>query len=893
MLKYSGLMSSVPERIGPYPIEAEIGRGGMGVVYRARDPKLDRPVAIKVLSPDVASDRSRVARLRQEAKTLAALNHPNILTVHDVDTDGDALYVVTEFLEGGTLQEHLATMRLDWRRTAEIGAAVADGLAAAHARGIVHRDLKPENIFLTRDDVVKILDFGLARVEPPADAEWPTRTHGTEPGTVMGTVGYMAPEQVRGEPTDARTDIFSFGCVLYEMLTGASAFKRDTSAESMTAILREHPVAATAAVRDLPLQLDRLLSRCLEKEPNNRFQSARDLAFSLRSHISERVSGQTTESRTQQDPSPLVTPPALWKRAIPWSITAVVSGALILALLYFRADIEVPQIVRASVLPPEEAVFDSNAGPMALSPDGLLLAFVAWTPGEKRMLWVRPMDSGSARLLPGTEDAFGPFWSPDSRSLGFFAEGELKRIDASTGSLETLDSSVTRGWGGTWNGDGTILFIPGRGTGIQRVSSRGEGRSPVTVLDESSDEFMHMWPSFLPDGNHFLYVARTQSSDQMSQVYLGSLDGMEPIPLVTTNSNAIYVAPGYLLFLREGALRGQRFNAERLQLVGEAFSVATDVGFDAPRFSAQFSASQNGILAYRAGALGGLSQLVWFDRSGRRLGEVGEPDNYYFPSLSHDGRRVAVDVSDLQNNGDVWIYELSRPIASRFTFDPANDSTPVWSPNDNRIAFSSTRENRLSDLYVKPTGDGNAEVLLADEEAMQSSDWFRDGNFLAVTRGLIQVNSDVWVFSIQDQEITPFVATTFRESDGKFSPNGEWMAYVSDESGQAEIYLQPYPGPGGKERVSTSGGSMPMWSPDGRELFFIAPDRSLMKADIQLGPELEVGVPQSLFFTQIKYSREMPLQYDVSPDGQSFLINTLLEEENASSITLVLNWSEG
>ena len=892
MLKYSGPMNSVPEQIGPYPIEAEIGRGGMGVVYRARDPKLDRLVAIKVLSPDVARDRSRVARLRQEAKTLAALNHPNILTVHDVDTDGNALYVVTEFLEGGTLQEQLATMRFDWRRTAEIGAAVADGLAAAHARGIVHRDLKPENIFLTRDGVVKILDFGLARVEPPADAEWPTRTHGTEPGAVMGTVGYMAPEQVRGEPTDARTDIFSFGCVLYEMVTGASAFKRDTSAESMTAILREQPAAPIATVPDLPPQVDRLLSRCLEKEPNNRFESARDLAFSLRSHVSEHVSGQTTESEAQPAPSALVTSPALWKRAIPWSITAVMTGALILGWVFSRPDIEVPQIVHASVLPPEEAIFDSNAGPMALSPDGRLLAFVARTPEEQRMLWVRPMDRGAPRLLPGTEDAFGPFWSPDSRSLGFFANGELKTIDTSSGSVETLDSSVTMGLGGTWNEDGTILFTPGRGAGIHRVSSNGEAASPATVLNESSGEFMHMWPWFLPDGNHFLYVARTLSSDQMYEVYLSSLDGMEPMPILTTNSNTIYAEPGYLLFWREEALRAQPFDAERLQLIGEAFSVTTGVGFDTSRFSAFFSASQNGILAYRTGVQGGLSELAWFDRSGQRLGEVGEPDNYYFPRLSHDGGRVAVDVSDLQNNGDIWIYELSRP-PSRFTFDPANDTVPVWSPDDNRIVFSSTRVGRLQDLYSKPTGRGDAEVLLADADQMGPSDWSPDGNFLAVDRGLIQVNSDVWVFSFRDQEITPFAATEFRESDGQFSPNGKWMAYVSDESGQVEIYVQPYPGPGKKEQVSSSGGTMPRWSRDGRELFFIASDRRLMQAGIQLGSEPEIAVPQSLFFTQIKHSREMPIQYDVSSDGQRFLINTLLEEEDAPSITLILNWPEG
>ncbi len=510
------------------------------------------------------------------------------------------------------------------------------------------------------------------------------------------------------------------------------------------------------------------------------------------------------------------------------------------------------------------------------------------------MLWVRPLDSGSARLLPGTEDAFAPFWSADSRFLGFFADGKLKTVDASDGTLETLDSSVTRGFGGTWNQDGIILFTPGRGAGIQRVSSSGEGASQVTVPDESLDELMHMWPFFLPDGNHFLYVAKTLSSEQVDQVYLSSLEGMKPTPLLTTNSNTIYAAPGYLLFWREGALRAQRFDAERMQLMGQALSVAPGVRFDASMSSGLFSASQNGLLTYRTGTQAGLSQLVWFDRAGQQLDPVGEPGNFYFPRLSHTGRQVAVDVSDQQNNGDIWLYDLSKPVASRFTFDPINDSLPVWSPDDSKIVFASHRISILANLYEKSTdGAGNAEVLLSDESLeMSPTDWSRDGNFIVMNRGVGQGNIDLWVFSIQDQEATPFVATPFRESDGRFSPDGNWMAYVSDESGQPEIYVQPFPGPGGKLRVSTSGGSMPNWSHDGRELFFIAPDDGLMKSGIKRRPELDFEIPQVLFVTQIKHLFSDFNQYDVSPDGQRFLINTLLEEEDATSITLVLNWFE-
>jgi hypothetical protein len=426
------------------------------------------------------------------------------------------------------------------------------------------------------------------------------------------------------------------------------------------------------------------------------------------------------------------------------------------------------------------------------------------------------------------------------------------------------------------------------------VSSSGEGASQVTVPDESLDEFMHMWPFFLPDGNHFLYMAKTLSSQQLDQVYLSSLEGMKPTPLLTTNSNTIYAAPGYLLFWREGALRAQRFDAERMQLMGQALSVAPGVRFDASMSSGLFSASQNGLLTYRTGTQAGLSQLVWFDRTGNQLEPVGEPGNFYFPRLSHTGRQVAVDVSDLQNNGDIWLYDLSKPVASRFTFDPMNDSLPVWSPDDSKIVFASHRISKLANLYEKSTdGAGNAEILLSDESLeMSPTDWSRDGNFIVMNRGVGQGNIDLWVFSIQEQEVTPFVATPFNEAAGRFSPDGNWMAYVSDESGQPEIYVQPFPGPGGKLRVSTSGGSMPSWSHDGRELFFIAPDASLMRSGIKRRPELDFEIPQVLFVTQIKHLYSDFNQYDVSPDGQRFLINTLLEEEDTTSITLVLNWFE-
>ena len=872
-----------------YKIIEKLGAGGQGEVYLAEDSRLDRKVALKIL-PQHLSERAELReRFEREARAVSSLNHPQICTLHDIGEQDGIHYLVMEHLVGETLAARLEKGALPLEQTLQYAIQIADALDKAHRQGVVHRDLKPGNIMLVKSGA-KLLDFGLAKLQatetPTNLSALPTeQANLTAEGTILGTLQYMAPEQLEGKEADSRTDIFAFGAVVYEMATGKKAFEGSSQASLIAAILKDDPPPMSELQPMTPSFLDRVVKKCLAKEPDERWQTATDLLTGLR---------WVTEVEASIDSLPAVVAPAVWKRAVPWSIAAVVTGALILALLYFGVGTEPSQIVLSSVLPPEETVFDSNAGPMALSPDGQLLAFVARTPEEKRMLWVRPLDSDSAQLLPGTEDAFAPFWSPDSRSLGFFADGKLKTVDAFVGSLETLDSYVTQGFGGTWNQDGIILFTPGRGAGIQRVSSSGEGASQVTVPDKSLNELMHMWPVFLPDGNHFLYVAKTLSSEQMDQVSLSSLEGMKPTPLLTTNSNTIYTAPGYLLFWREGALRAQAFAAKRMQLMGQALSVVPGVRFDASTSSGLFSASQNGLLTYRAGTQAGLSQLVWFDRAGQQLDPVGEPGNFYFPRLSHTGRQVAVELSDQQNNGDIWLYDLSKPVASRFTFDPINESHPVWSPDDSRIVFSSHRKSELADLYEKSTGGtGNAEVLLFDEsEELSPTDWSRDGNFIVMNRGVGQGNIDLWVFSIQEQEVAPVVATPFREAAGRFSPDGQWMAYVSDESGQPEIYVQPFPGPGGKLQVSTSGGSMPSWSHDGRELFFIAPDESLMRSEIKRRPELDIGIPQALFVTQIKHQDEVHHQYDVSPDGQRFLINTLLEEEDATSITLVLNWFE-
>ena len=876
-----------------YKIISKLGQGGQGEVYLAEDSRLDRKVALKIL-PEHLSERADLReRFEREARAVSSLNHPHICTLYDIGEQDGIHYLVMEHLVGETLEARLEKGPLPLKQTLEYAIQIADALDKAHRQGVVHRDLKPGNIMLVKSGA-KLLDFGLAKLQA---AETPTNLSAlpteqanlTAEGTILGTLQYMAPEQLEGKEADSRTDIFAFGAVVYEMATGKKAFEGKSQASLIAAIMEKEPRPMSELQPMTPALLDRVVKKCLAKEPDERWQTASDLMTGLR---------WVTEVGTQADPAPSAIAPALWKRAIPWCVAAVVTGALILVLLYFWAGTEPSQIVHSSVLPPEKTVFDSNAGPMALSPDGQLLAFVARTAEGRSLLWVRPLDTLSAQPLPGTEDAFAPFWSPDSRSLGFFADGKLKKIDASGGTVDTLDSSINSRYGetGTWNQGGVILFSGGADEGIHRVSSSGGTGISVTALDESLGEIAHRWPFFLPDGNHFLYLAKTRSSEETNKVYLSSLDGSNPTLLLNSNSNAIYAAPGYLLFWREGTLRAQRFDPERLQLRGEAFPVAPNVRFDALSQGGLFSASHNGVLTYQAGTQAGLSQLVWFDRSGRRLDAVGEPDNYYFPRLSHNGLRVAVDISDLQNNGDLWLYELSRPVASRFTFDLGDDSEPVWSPDDDRIVFRSTRGGPGADLYQKTVGStANEEVLLADEFVTSPTDWSRDGDFIAL-RVDRAGQRDIWVFSTQDQKATPFLETPFNEELGQFSPDGKWMVYVSDESDQPEIYVQPFPGPGPKWLVSTSGGLMPRWGLDGRELFYLALDQTLMKVDMSMIPEVEIGVPQSLFVTRTKGTsqtgRLSPTQYDVSADGQRFLINTLVEEEGATPIVLVLNWFE-
>ena len=878
-------------KLGPYEVVSLVGAGGMGEVYRAHDSRLAREVAIKVLPTDYAADPDRLSRFKQEACASSALNHPNILSIYDVGKHDDSPYVVSELLEGETLRKRIAGTALAQRRVIDYALQIAHGLAAAHEKGIIHRDLKPDNIFITNDGRLKILDFGLAKLtqrdgnQTQSQSRIPTRRADTDPGVVIGTVDYMSPEQLKGMAVDQRSDIFSFGAILYEMLTGRRAFQRESTAETMSAILKEDLPEVSDANKSVSPALERLVNHCLEKNPESRFHSASDLAFAL-----EAISSSSTLMHTV--PMSSITPRGMTRREMIFGSVAAIAvlAAVVLAVpllvSYFRTTPTDARAVRFFINPPEKAVF----GPFAISPDGLRLAFVASDPSGKALLWVRPLDSPNAQPLSGTEEALDPFWSPDSRFIGFFAGGKLKKIELSGGTVQTLcGASIPRG--GSWSSTGVIVFGPSPNEPLYQVSVTGGPASPLTKLEPSRQEASHRWPHFLPDGRHFLYSVL--GGPQSQGIYVTSLDGKENRRVLDiSNSIAMYAAPGYLLFRREATLMGQAFDLDKLQLSGDPFPVAEQVGFDLSTFQTYFSASQTGVLAYSA-ATGGKTQLTWIDRGGKEIGPVGQPANYIRPSLSPDGKRVAVDGSDLQGNRDVWLIDLASGKPTRFTFDAGQDLFAVWSPDGGRIVFGSDR-NGPRNLYQRSaTGATKEELLLKSDFNAYPVDWSRDGRYIAYVINDPKTRIDVWVLPlVGDQKPFPFANTGASERGARFSPDGRWLAYVSDESGIPQIYVQNFPGAGGKWQVSTSGGYHLAWRHDGKELFYVSADRKIMAVDIKgEGASFEAGAPKTLFDLRVPTFTGSQAQFAVTPDGQKFLIANTVGENRSEPITVALNWT--
>jgi Tol biopolymer transport system component len=878
-------------RLGAYEVVALLGAGGMGEVYRARDSRLGRDVAIKVIPANFSADTDRLQRFEQEARAAAALNHPNILAVHDVGTHEGTPFIVSELLEGETLRERLSSGPLPVRKAIELGIQIAQALAAAHDKGIVHRDLKPENIFVNKDGRAKILDFGLAKLTQSdgamvATSNLPTTPVQTQRGLVLGTLGYMAPEQVRGLAADHRADIFACGAVLYEMLSGRRAFHGETTADTMSAILKEDPPDLPVAERHIPPALSRIIDRCLEKNPSKRFGTAGDLAFALEALSSH--SGTVTAAAMDV---PLRRRLArVW---LPWTVAAIALLAAIgAAAAVYTRPAPAAQTFRSTLLPPDGVgILDTAPSRLfALSPDGRRLAFVGVGPDRRRMLWVRSLSALTSQPLAGTDDAFGPFWSPDSRSIGFFTgptRGKLKRVDVEGGPPMTLCDYSGASAGADWNAAGDILFATvtsSGGSGIQRVSSSGGVPTPLIKAETKAGEVDYWWPFFLPDGKHFLYLALGPGRSALG-IYAASLDSSERKLIVKGGSNPKY-AQGHLVYLRDMTLLAHRFDPDRLAVLGDTIPLAEQILSLAP--TGAYSVSQTGILAYATGEQGSGSRLTWIDGSGRPLGTVGEPAAYADLRLSPDGKRAAVTLPD-PNRGarDVWIVDLARDLLTKFTFDPANDVAPVWSPDGERIVFSSNRSGR-QDLYEKPSsGAGSERVLLADNVNKAAQSLSADGRFLmyAVAPG---ANADLWVLPLTgNSKPFPFLTSEFNEISGTFSPDGRSVSYTSNESGRAEVYVTPFPGPGGKTKVSSAGGRQPVWRRDGREILFSTDDGTIMASSVTTeGDRLSVGVARRLFPTRFGGLRSF---YDVTDEGR-FLVNVAPERSESLPITLVVNW---
>jgi Tol biopolymer transport system component len=820
-----------------------------------------------------------MARFEREAQVLASLNHPNIAAIYGLEESSDVRALAMELVDGPTLADRIAQGPVPLDEALGLAKQIAEGVEYAHEKGVIHRDLKPANIKLTSDGTVKLLDFGLAKaVEEPGPqgnpSVSPTLTmQNTRAGVILGTAAYMSPEQASGRPVDRRADIWSFGVVLWEMLSGCKLFDGETVSHTLADVLRGE-IDVSKLPAGIPAVIRELVRRCLDRDVKTRLRDIGEARVAI-----QRYRANPSEAGLSER----VVTRGIHREVLAW----IAAGLLLVALafVYYRHASEEARTLKLSLPPPEKAAF---SGSPAVSPDGRHVTFAA-TAGEKTQLWVRDFDSLAARPLAGTEGAYNPFWSPDNRFIAFFAGGKLNKVEVAGGPAQTLCDAFA-GRGGAWSRTGVIVFTPGVYDSLYRAPAAGGKATPLIALDQSLGEDSLRFPWFLPDGHHFLYTARN-SDIEKSAIYAGDMGSKEKRRILNANSNAVYAPPGFVLFLRERTLMAQPFDAGSVQTTGDPFPIAEKVDFR-PNFGGFFSVSQNGVLAYLSSSAGGNVQLSWFDRGGRPLGTVGAPGNLISSSISPDGSTVAVDRSDLQAvNIDIWLHDLARGATSRFTFGPKQNIVPVWSSDGSRIVFGSNRDATHVRLYVKPTGGAGKEELLLDAPGVPS-DWSRDGRFVIFTKNDAKTLSDIWVLPLSGDRPPvpgkpfPFLQTEFNEVGAKVSLESKWVAYTSNESGQNEVYVQTFPSPGGKSQISTGGGSRPVWRRDGRELFYVAADGKLMAVEVKTGSKLEAGAPKPLFDTRLGNR-----PFDISPDGRRFLLANSLEDAGHTPMTVVVNWT--
>ncbi len=872
-------------RLGPYQILSLVGAGGQGEVYRAKDTRLDRLVAIKVLPSQRSADPELRQRFEREARAVSSLNHPHICTLHDVGSHDGVDYLVMEYVEGETLADRLTRGPLPLEEALRCAREIAAGLDEAHSKAIVHRDLKPGNVMLTKRGA-KLLDFGLAtRLRqgfgaPTADEESAIPTQNqplTREGAILGTFQYMAPEQLEGKEVDARTDVFAFGALVYEMMTGRRAFEGKSQASLIAAILEHEPRPMTELQPIAPPALEWVVRGCLEKKPDDRWQSMRDVAKNL------------TELRSYVAPSP--SPRSL--RAPAFLIGAAILSIVGLALWsVLQRKQENREIIRFTIEAPRgTSIAGGPAAPQSvISPDGRHVAFATLDGEGKSALWVRGLEELEARRHEGAETISLPFWSADGSSVGFFAGDKLMKVDVASGSPQTLcdlpPSFYTAG--ADWGPGGVILF--GGRQGIYRVSAAGGEPSLVTTTDSSRGETAHYFPQFLPGGRRFLFLVMS-SSEETQGIHVGSLDSQETRFLLKTEVRAAFAAPGYLLYVREGTLFARSVDAERLEWTGEPVPIAESIAYNSANGRTTFSASKTGVLSYRTGDPGGNppTQLTWFDRAGNRLGTVGPKGYWEHAALSPDQNRVAVSRVGDKETQHIWIGELSSGDFTRFTFGEPRDRAVLWSRDGTLLYFTSQGKSGVALYETLASGAGEA-VLLHDSPEWKDLGSTGPRGELVYDSQSVETGWDIWMLPRGAREPVPYLRTKAAERNGAVSPDGRWLAYGSDETGRREVFVSSFPTSRGKWQVSIDGGDLPSWREDGRELFYIALDSRIIAVEVAANTTFTRGQTRPLFLAPMSTGAGPTLDFDVSSDGTRFLVNALAEQ-GADAITVVMNWT--
>ena len=909
----------IGQTISHYKILEKLGEGGMGVVYKAQDTTLDRFVALKFLPSQLAASDEDKARFVQEAKAAASLNHPNVCTIFGVGEHeepasagtpaGKQIFIEMEYIEGQTLRVKGATVPL--KQAIEVGIQLADGLAAAHEKGIVHRDLKPENIMLQKDGRVRIMDFGLAKLKGVSRL--------TKAGSTVGTAGYMSPEQVQGMETDHRTDIFSLGVLLYELFAGESPFKGVHETAINYEIVNVDPAPISAAKPDVDPALDGIILECLAKEPGERYQSVAEIAKELRRYKRESSRSRVSRIRpTQQmylptgssrempvqslEPAPAS--PSVLRKNLPWIIAAgtlfLAVGSLV-ALFIIRSEPPAPIVARSYIHPPVKMNFNTdNGGHMVLSPDGEMLAFVARDSSGRDLLWVRPLRSLIPTPLAGTEGAFYPFWSYDSRSVAFFVSGKLKKIDRAGGPTLTICDAAD-GRGGDWNQAGVIVFSPDAATGLMKVASAGGVPAWVTQVDTANKERGHRWPHFLPDGEHFLYVTRSSATGvtEGDAIYATSLGDSSVKKLIVRAASNMTFANGHLLYLRQETLIAHPFDETKIEFVGDAVPVAEQLQYLPVRSKGIFSIARTGILVYQSKSSQQERRMVWLDRAGREIKTINTGPAQFVARISRDGRRIALAITDTQSdNVDIWLHEIARGINTRFTFDKGVDVVPHFSPDGSSVVFSSNRDKNFKIFRKNSNGTEEEELLYDSPVGIFAIDWSSDGRYLL----LQQQNGgktgwDLVILPLMgDRKPVMFLQSEFNEQFGQFSTDMRWISYQSNESGKLEVYVRPFltsagtiaSSSAGKWQVSTNGGQGTLWSRDGKRLFYASADRKMMSVEFQVkGGTFEVGTAEALFDLDTRGEAQV---FSVTADNQMFLAQ-ITAGGTTAPVTLVMNWN--